>query len=83
MQHHTNSRRLLPSGKWRRCPVCQRIKDQDCRMSPDLELVLCRHPRTNLVPWIDGEAGYVFTRNSRDERVAVFIREDCIDGRQW
>ena len=83
MSHHTNSRRLPPSGKRRPCPVCKRIKDQDCRMSPDLELVLCRHPRTNLVPWIDGEAGYVFTRNSRDERVAVFIREDCIDGRQW
>ena len=57
MPHHTNSRRLLPSGKRRPCPVCKRISDQDCRMSPDLELVLCHHPRTNLVPWVDGEAG--------------------------
>ena len=47
-------------------------------MSPDLELVLCHHPRTNLVPWVDGEAGYVFTGNSRDHRVAVFVREDSL-----
>ena len=83
MQHHTNSRRLLPSGKRRPCPVCKRIKDQDCRMSPDLELVLCRHPRTNLVPWHDGEAGFVFVGNTTDQRYGVFVREDAIDRRQW
>ena len=83
MQHHTNSRRLLSSGRRRPCPVCKRVHDQDCRMSPDLELVLCRHPRTNLVPWVDGGAGYVFTGNSRDHRVAVVVREDCTDRRQW
>ncbi len=83
MSHYTNSRRLLPSGKRRPCPVCKRIKDQDCRMSPDLELVLCRHPRTNLVPWHDGEAGFVFVGNTTDHRCGVFVRVDAIDRRQW
>ena len=83
MSHHTNSRCLLPSGKRRPCPICKRSHDQDCRMSPDLELVVCHHPRTNLVPWVDGEAGYIFTGNSRDHRVAVFVREDATDRRQW
>ena len=35
-------------------------------MSPDLELILCHHPRTNLVPWHDGEAGFVFVGNTTD-----------------
>ena len=52
-------------------------------MSPDLELVLCRHPRTTLVPWHDGEAGFVFVGNTTDQRCGVFVREDAIDRRQW
>ena len=79
----TTRSRLLSSGRRRACPVCQRTHDGDCRMSPDLSLVICHHPRLNLVPWVDGEGLYLFVRNTRDDRAAVFVREDAINLRQW
>lgn len=74
--------RLLSSGSRRECPVCCRTRDADCRMSPDLSLVICHHPRMDLVPWVDGEGSYLFVRNTRDDRAAVFVREDAIARRQ-
>jgi predicted transcriptional regulator len=68
-----------PSSKRTPCPICNRTKDGDCRISDDL--VLCHHGSTHspppglkpgdLHPGHDGRH-WAFTGNTKDGRAAVF-----------
>ncbi len=45
--------KFTPSDKRNPCPICQRTKDGDCRISPDLNLILC-HTHQSSDPHISG-----------------------------
>jgi len=77
-----NSGRLLRSGRNRPCPVCGRVHDADCSFTADRTFVLCHHARTQLVPTVDGENGYLFTGNTVDGRCGVFVLDEY-ERRQW
>jgi hypothetical protein len=67
----TPSTQWIPSSRRNPCPVCERSKDGDCRISPEGDRVICHHPR-ELRP---GEVvnGWAFTRNTSDDRAAHFV----------
>jgi hypothetical protein len=52
------------------CPICQRVKDGDCRISTDRLQVICHHPK-DLKPG-DVENGWAFTGNISDGRAGHF-----------
>lgn len=68
----------IPSSKTNPCPVCDRIKDGDCRVSADGQRVICHHPK-DLKP---GEVvnGFAFTGNTEDGRGGHFVIDVPRDG---
>lgn len=60
--------KFTPSGKRNPCPVCGRVKDPDCRISP--ELVLCHNNTDHKVG--DVIDGWAFTGVSSDGRTGKF-----------
>ena len=60
--------KFTPSGKNNPCPVCGRVKDEDCRISP--ELVLCHKNTDHKVG--DVIDGWAFTGVSSDGRTGKF-----------
>ena len=60
--------KFTPSGKRNPCPVCGRVKDEDCRTSPGL--VLCHNNTDHKVG--DVISGYAFTGVSSDGRTGKF-----------
>ena len=54
----------------------------DCSFTADRTFVLCHHARTQLVPRVDGENGYLFTGNTVDGRCGVFVLDEY-ERRQW
>ena len=59
---HAQAQDWLPSSKSRPCPVCDRTKDGDCRISSDELQVICHHPK-DLKPG-DVVNGWAFTGNN-------------------
>jgi hypothetical protein len=45
-------------------------------------MVLCHHPRLDLIPLVDQINGYTFIRNNRDGRTALFLLDE-FERRQW
>ena len=76
--------RWIPSSKRNPCPICGRIKDTDCRIRQDGEMVLCYRGKTQGPPEglrvgeavTDGDGRiWAYTGDSRDDSrdVAVFV----------
>lgn len=62
--------KFTPSGRNNPCPVCNRTKDSDCRISP--EIVLC-HSNTGHTPGKYIQNGWAFTKDATDGRCGVFV----------
>ncbi|MCP9823904.1 hypothetical protein [Synechococcus sp. EJ6-Ellesmere] len=68
----------MPSSRANPCPVCDRTKDSDCRISADGDRVICHHAK-DLKP---GEVvnGYAFTGNTSDDRAGHFTLDKPREG---
>lgn len=64
----TSTGKLTNSSKSNPCPICDRTKDGDCRISADGQMVLCHN---NFDPQYD--ADWHFTGESSDRRCGVFV----------
>ena len=66
--HGGGATKFAPSSRRNACPVCGRVKDEDCRISP--ELVLCHKNTDHKVG--DVIDGWAFTGVSSDGRTGKF-----------
>lgn len=69
MTDSVQQQRLIASGRNNPCPVCDRVKDSDCRMTEDRSMVLC-HQNLGLTI----KDGWDYLKPTSDGRCGMFVK---------